>query len=135
MIPFEVGFYGWLGFIAFHIWFNWHLIVRRKITPSYWGNFLYRAFAGGVCLVIMHPEFDPLGNLYSWRGVPKILAYEVSSFYLLFDPFLNWSRGLVIHYRGRKSGWMDPKLSRAQWWLLKGASLVVLVLTLFVIWK
>ena len=132
-LPFELGFYGWIGFIAFHIWFNWYLIVKRKVSPSYWGNFLYRVFAAAICLFIMHPQFDPLGDLYSWWGVPKIIGYEVGSFYLLFDPFLNWSRDLVIHYRGKKSGWIDPKLKLWHWWALKAGALVILILSLILI--
>jgi hypothetical protein len=134
-VPFEIGFFGWIAFIGLHIWFNWRLIVKKKKTPSYWGNFLYRAFAAVICLFIMEPEFNPVWYPYTiWKAAP-VLLYEVTSFYLLFDPFLNWSRGLVWHYRGKKSGWIDPSVNLRQYLILKGACLIMCVLAILNLFK
>lgn len=126
LLPFEVGFYGWLVFIGLHVWHQWHLIERKKQRPSYTGNFISRAFFAIICIFIMCPGFDPLGDRYSWIPVLPVLVYEVSSFYLLFDQILNLTRDKPIFYRGKSSGWIETYMGPAFYYFLKVLCLVML---------
>lgn len=135
-IPFEVGFYGWIVCIGGDIWRNKWLIVNKKKDPSYWGNFLYRAWFGASCLFIMRQDLDPLGDLGSiWRAAP-VMLYQVMAFYILFDPILNLWRKLPWDYRGKSSGWLDTFFNKrdVKWYYaFKMACLILLVLSIIII--
>lgn len=134
IIPFEVGFYGWQACIILDLIRNAWLIMKRKKEPNYFGNFLYRSFFGFICLAIMHPELDPLGDpLTVWEAKWKI-GYQATSFYMLFDPSLNIIRKKHIDYQGKKSGWLD-RLPKWQYYTLKVLTLGMLITSLIVIFQ
>lgn len=83
----------------------------------------------------MYPEFDPaLGVI--WGAIP-VVAFEVSSFYLLFDPILNKLRGKHWLHRGKDSGWLDPlfnKLGTPFYVTVKIFTLIILIISICAIW-
>lgn len=133
-MSFYIGFFGWFAFIALHLWHQWKLWKMGK-RPSYLSNFIFRAFAGLVCIILMNPEFDPAGDPGTILDVLPELIFEVSTFYTLFDPLLNFICKRTIDHRGEKSGWIDPHLSRAEWWILKAASLIIAILSTYALWQ
>ena len=124
----------WIGYIAFDLWRNWHRTVKVKKSPDYLGNFMYRAFFGLVFIFIIYPDFAPFwDNSTIWWAIP-VVAFEVSSFYLLFDPILNKLRGKHWLYRGKKSGWIDKlfiKLGTPYYVTLKVFTLIILTITIY----
>lgn len=124
----------WFLFIGLEIYRNYFLIEKRRMKPSYLDSFIFRAFFGMICLFIMYRGFDPLGDYTTiWKAIP-IVAFEVSSFYLLFDPILNLLRGKPILYRGKSSGWLDSlslKLGTPFYILLKIFTLIILIISLY----
>lgn len=113
----------WLAFIAFEIARNYVLIEGLQLRPHYGISAFIRFIAGG--LFFFHAYPDP-----ATMGFPPLyyLLFQWTSFYVLFDFILNILRGKHIFYRGKNSGDLD-KLPDAKYYLLKGASLVVLILT------
>ena len=123
----------WFSFIALELLRNYVLIEKRKTKPDYLDSFVLRSFFGLVGIPIMHPEFDPLGDYTTiWQAIP-IVCFEVSSFYLLFDPILNKLRGKPALYRGKASGYLDS-LGLPYYITLKVFTLIILILCLFVFW-
>lgn len=121
----------WIVFISLELLRNYILIEKRKINPNYLGSFMFRAFFGLVGIPLMYPEFDPLGGAF-WGAIPAV-AFEVSSFYLLFDPILNKLRGKHWLYRGKSSGWLD-KLGLPFYITLKVFTFIILILSVCAIW-
>lgn len=122
----------WIGFIGLEIFRNYYLIVKKHERPNYAGSFMFRAFFGLVGIAIMYPEFDPLGDYRTLYGALPALIFEVTSFYLLFDPILNWSRKLPWDYQGKNSGWID-KLGKKWYYVFKIACLIWLILTVIIL--
>jgi hypothetical protein len=124
----------WLLFIIGEILRNFVMIKWLKWRPHYGYSALIRFAAGATCLFKEHPEFDPLGDVTTIFPAVTYGLFQWTSFYLLFDLTLNKLRGLPWDYKGKNSG-MTDSLPETKYYLLKAGSLVVLVLTLFVIWK
>lgn len=122
----------WLIFVILEIVRNYVLIEVLELRPHYGWNRAIRFFAGFVWLIAMYPEFDPLGDYTTLWGAAKYGAFAGSSFYLLFDVSLNLLRKKPWNYRGKNSGLTD-KLGLPYYYLLKIASLLVLVLSLIAI--
>lgn len=120
--------YYWLAFIILEIWRNYVLIEKRHIHPNYAGSFTVRAFFGLLCLILANPSFDPLVNGLDYL---PFIAFECTSFWLLFDPILNLTRGKPIGYKGANSGYLD-RLPKWAYWSLK---LIALVGLIFVVTK
>ena len=133
IVKFWIGFIGWLGFIWIEILRNYTLIEIDKEKPNYLHSFVIRAFAGIVCIAFMNPEFDP-GSLVSWWQSYPSLIFEVSSFYLVFDPALNLWRGKGWDYQGKQSGWLD-KLGKPYYYALKIMCVILLGLSTYVLLK
>lgn len=131
---FYLGFFGWLAFIAAHVWHQWYLIERRNIRPNYLGNFIVRSIAAIACTALMCPNWDWFGDWYSWFPTIPAFMYELSSFYFFFDPALNLARKKPIDHRGKESGWIDPFLNRGGWWALKIIALAGLVCSIKILW-
>lgn len=124
----------WFLFILFEVGIHLLWIECFKKRPRYDIVRVWRFGWGCAFLFWYHPEFDPLGDVTTIFPAATYFIFQVSSFYLLFDPLLNLVREKPIDYRGKESGFLDPRLSRRNWWILKGACLVVMVLTLFVMY-
>lgn len=118
----------WLTFIVAEIARNYVLIEGLEQRPHYGWSAYIRFIAGA--LFFFHAYPDPATS-----GFPAVTyaLFQWSSFYILFDLILNILRGKPIFYRGKNSGELD-KLPDTKYYLLKGATLVVLILTLFVIY-
>lgn len=124
----------WTIFIALEIYRNYVLIEKRKITPNYGGSFCLRAFFGLLFIFIIYPGFAPVwDNSTIWRAIP-VVAFEASSFYILFDPILNKLRKKHWLYRGKKSSWLDPlfiKLGTPFYLTFKAFILIILIITIY----
>ena len=120
----------WLSYIASCIAYNWYRIEKRGIEPTYFNSNWARGVFGIVGLVITYPYFDPLGDYTTiWKAMP-VVGYEMSSFYLLFDPILNILRGKPVLYRGKTSGYLD-KLGTTYYITLKVFTLIILIITIY----
>lgn len=127
---FYFGFVGWIVFIAGEAYRNYWMPKRQGKRPNYLGNFMYRSFFGLVCFIMMNPDFDPLYDLRTvWQG-RWIAGYQVSSFYLSFDPLLNAFMKRRWNYKGKNSGWLD-KLSMGLYYSLKIACVILLGYSLY----
>lgn len=109
-MSFYIGFYGWILYIAVCIGIN-YIKWLKHIRPRYLVSNIWRAFFGFVFLVIMSARdgFNGIDPAYPRTLLPYIphAVYIVTSFYLSFDPGLNWLRGLSAFYRGKDSGIFD----------------------------
>lgn len=108
MIHFFIGLFGWPVYIAICMVYNYIKIEKWKIKPRYFVSNTWRFFFGFVALILMtvHEGFDP-AYLSTWETAKIPSLYIGSSFYLFFDPGLNWLRGKRWNYRGKSSGWLD----------------------------
>lgn len=122
----------WLIFISLELWRNYYLIEKQKIKPDYGGSFIFRAFFGMVCLIIANPYFDPAGNPLTILQALPFAVFQLSSFYLLFDPILNLLRGKKWDYKGKDSGWLD-KLPIGFYYALKIVCLAGLITSLIIL--
>lgn len=113
----------WFLFILFEVGLHFFWIEVLKKRPRYDIVRTWRFGWACVFLFWYHPEFDPLGDKTTIFPAATYLIFQVSSFYLLFDPLLNIARNKPIDYRGKKSGLLDPHLSDSAWWILKGVCL------------
>lgn len=108
---FYIGFFGWLLYIAACIYLNYFNITIRKKKPVYFASNQWRVFFGLVFLLIMSAQdgFNGIDFAYPRTMIPYIphAVYILSSFYLFFDPGLNWLRGKRWNYRGKSSGYLD----------------------------
>lgn len=118
-----IGFFLWLLFIAWEVRRNYRIIEVHKESPDYLNSFFVRAFFGLVALALMSGDYDPF---MEWYHSLPIVTYEVTSFYLVFDVWLNVRRGKAWNYRGKNSGWLD-KLPIHFYYVLKVVCLVGLV--------
>lgn len=118
----------WLLFIAFEILRNYALIKWLELRPHYGWSHIIRWGAGAFFFFYHYP--DPATTPF-----PAIVygLFQASSFYVLFDPILNILRGKPLFYQGKNSGTLD-KLPKEKYYLLKAASLIVLILTLLVMY-
>lgn len=130
MTKFIFGFLLWLGFIPYEVRRNYRIIEVHKQKPDYLNSFGFRAFAAAVCLALMSGNYDPVMD---WKHSLPIVIYEVTSFYLVFDPWLNLRRGKAWDYQGAQSGWLD-KLGKPYYYFLKVLCAVLLVISIIVIW-
>ena len=122
----------WFIFVLFDVGTHFFIIEGLELRPRYAYATMWRFAAAACFLFYYHPEFDPLGDPTTIFPAVTYALFQWSSFYLLFDPLLNIAREKPFDYRGEKSGYIDPRLSRKNWWLLKAACLVVMVLAIIV---
>lgn len=97
----------WIEYIIIDILWNVIKIKVRKKKPNYLGAFCRRVLVGFVNMLILHPEFDPVGNPVTILYAAPFVIFEVTSFYLTFDPTLNWFLGRKWYYKGSESGYLD----------------------------
>lgn len=113
----------WFIFIALEMLRNFTLIKWLEIRPHYGWSRVIRFFGWLGFLFYRFP--DPASV-----GFPVLVytAFQVSSFYLLFDLILNILRKKPIFYRGKNSGELD-KLPDTKYYLLKLGTLIVFILS------
>lgn len=129
-----LGIILWLSFIPFEVFRNYRWIEIKKKRPAYFNFAVVRITAGLACLVIMYPHFDPLGNWWSVLGAVPYVIFEISSFYLVFDSWLNIKRGKKWFYKGEDSGILDDMPYWA-YYIMKILCLIALPWSLIVILK
>lgn len=156
MIRFLAGILLWLILIRFEVWRNYQLIEVEKERPNYRYSFAIRIVLGLFPYVLLIPvDVDPLLSLWDlvtdiphyWKAnpilvIPLIFAnpaalaimFEVSLFYLLFDPLFNIKRGRRWNYRGKSSGWLD-KFPLPIYYGLKILCVVVLIVSSVRLWQ
>ena len=100
----------WIIFIALEILRNYYLIEVKKSRPIYIQSFIIRGLAS-----IFHGVYLDVQNM---REFTPILAFQVITFWWLFDIGLNLLRRKIWNYRGQNSGWLDP-LPDNVYWILK----------------
>lgn len=122
----------WVLLIGLEVFRNWYMIENKKSKPNYLVSFILRGMA-----------FILYGSLiwstkYEWFTF-TIFLYCVTSFFILFDPLLNITRGKDWYYVGHSSGWIDRfatsgKIQRVAYWTLKGLALYVCAETVITIY-
>ncbi len=80
----------WLAIIALEIVRNWYVIERKKQTPDYHTSVIFRFLA----LLVVNALVAP--NPFFW-------AFQVFSFWVLFDIGLNLVRRKPLFYLGENS--------------------------------
>lgn len=84
-----------------HYW-----MISRNVKPIYLQWFVIRAIAA-----ILHAILADVSNVnLTLEGMIDywpLFFFQISSYYLIFDPLLNRLRGLTWIYKGKDSGWMD----------------------------
>jgi len=97
--------------------------IKLGNKPNYLQLFIIRGFAATMFgALVVQPE----------PYLPGILMFifQVSSFWILFDPILNKLRGKPFTYKGKDSGWLD-KLPTSIYWSLKVVALVAAVISYY----
>lgn len=108
----------WLGFIVAWAFYNGILIHAGK-RPIYIQHFIAKGAAAFMILL--------------WLGVePRTFTapfiFLITSFWVVFNPLLNYLRGLPYFYTGENSGWIDSWLHDQPQWV----TVVLYFLTLIV---
>lgn len=122
----------WLLYITSCLAYNYHKIVIRKKRPDYLTANIWRTFWGAVIWFKANPYLDPVGNpLTIWLATP-FAVWQLTSFYLLFDPSLNLLRKKSMFYQGENSGWLDS-LPKPVYYSLKALCLIGFLYTSFIL--
>lgn len=133
-MKFYIGFFLWLVFIAWEVRRNYRIIEVHKERPDYLNSFGVRCFFGTLSLFLMCQSWDP-AYFDTWIEAFPAIVYELTSFYLFFDPALNIARGKPWDYQGKDSGMVFDKLPVWIYYILKVACAVALVISIYVIWR
>jgi len=108
----------WLIYILLEAFIQGKLIKKGE-KPIYLVVFLIRGAISIIHGVILNVEYN------TWQ-YPILLAFQVCSFEIIFDFFLNLLRLEKWNYKGKSSGWID-KLPYPYWYTLKGLALIGMV--------
>lgn len=134
----QIGFWGWIAFIAASIYVHKFRIDKRGIRPNYFRtNWSRSVWALGCFGLLTSNGWDSADFAYPVTLIPYIphAVWMVSSFLFFFNPGLNIAREKPIDYRGAKSGWIDPILTKTMWWIITLTCGVVMVYTTIVLWR
>jgi hypothetical protein len=121
----------WLLYIASCLLYSLNKIEIRKKRPDYTVAIIWRVFFGIVICIVVNPFLDP-GNPFTLLPAWPFAAWQISSFYLLFDPSLNLLRGKPLFYRGKDSGTLDS-LPLWAYYALKIICLIALIVTTIIL--
>lgn len=95
----------WVVFILIAGVYNAHLISEGK-RPNYLVHNIVKGFVAFFVLLWM--RVTPENTL-----IPFV--WLLTSYYAIFNPFLNYQRGLPFFYVGLNSGWIDSFLYKHKW--------------------
>jgi hypothetical protein len=97
----------WLLFPTANAVLDWYIIERDKKPIDHLVEFIFRGFA-----VILYGAlvFDAQAGTHGFA----VIAYEVCSFYIVFELVLNELRGKPWNYLGN-TAMLDKILSRRRW--------------------
>lgn len=113
----------WLIYPIVEAFAQFHYI-KKGDKPNYLQLFIIRGFFAIVFgAIIVQPE--------TYLESAYMFAFQVTSFWLIFDPLLNKLRGNPFTYKGKDSGWLD-KLPDWIYWSLKVIALIVYVISYIV---
>lgn len=90
----------WAVYIAADVWCNFYIIEQINSRPDYLKLNIIRGVA-----FVLYGRF--VWDLSLDLHALYILVYCTTSFWLLFDIFLNLSRGKHLLYIGKDSGYID----------------------------
>lgn len=97
----------WLLFPAANAVLDWYIIERRKVYPDHLIEYIFRGFVIILYGVLVFKTEDENQGYC-------VFAYEVLSFYIVFELLLNILRSKPWNYVGKNSAW-DKILSRHRW--------------------
>ena len=107
----------WLLYIAAEIIIQ-NELIKIGWKPNYYQLFILRGLASVVNGAIIDVE--------SFSEYFMLLAFQVTSFWILLDLGLNYLRGKVWYYKGKESGWLDS-LPLGLYLVLKAIVAVLLI--------
>lgn len=118
----------WLLFIGLELYRNYYLIKIKRLKPIYIQSFIIRAVSG----ILISISTDPFGLWTNIIEVIPFIVFEITSFYILFDPILNILLGNKWNYKGLESGWFDS-LSLPMYYIMKILSLIGLIISTIIL--
>lgn len=118
----------WLIFIGLEIYRNYFLIKKKKVKPIYIHSFIIRAISG----ILIAISTDPFGLWLNIIQSVPIIVFEITSFYILFDPILNKLLSNKWNYRGLESGWFDS-LPLPIYYIMKILCIIGLIVSIIIL--
>ncbi len=109
----------WIAYILIEAFIQGKLI-EKGYKPSYLVLFLIRAMMSIFQGILLDCQYG------TWQ-YPILLGFQICSFEIIFDFFLNLLRMEKWNYKGKSSGWID-KLSYPWWYTLKGITLIAAII-------
>jgi hypothetical protein len=125
---FFIGLWVVLVLITDKIHYYW---ITRNVKPVYRQWFIIRGMMALIHAVLTD-ELVIRWSMQTMKDYWPMFLFQISSYYLIFDPVLNWMRGLSWRYQGEESGWMD-KLPTWAYLTAKVLCVVVLVYSLTIL--
>lgn len=116
----------WVLFVIIVSAIHYIIIEVYNRTPFYLGWFV----AKGMAAILNGIMFDPK-NVSEWL---PILAFQITSFWVIFNPLLNKMRGLSFWHLGTDSGLID-KFFLKYHVLYKTTYVLTCVIMLYCLWK
>lgn len=107
----------WLIYIILEVIIQYRLIKKGR-KPIYIQLFTIRGIFS-----ILHGILLDVENMTQYG---YLLGFQICSFWIIFDLFLNKLRGKSWNYKGKDSGWLD-KLEYPKYYTLKIISLIMMV--------
>lgn len=101
--------------------FTYFKDLSKKQRPNYLMVWTIRAMAAIVHGALVNVQPEP------WYQWPALVMFQVGSFWLLFDPFINLLLGNLLSYEGKNSGW----LKAVPYWLQAVLSLTMILTGVF----
>lgn len=96
----------WIFFIIVMMGYNYWVIERRNKKPDYKKQFVIKGIAAIIHAVYLTPEWTWSVDL--WREWAPILFFQITSYWVIFNPSLNFFRNNGFWDLGKYSGWIDP---------------------------
>lgn len=95
----------WLLLIVAEVFRNYVIILRGR--PNYLFSFINR----GAVAILHAVLFNPQGPADWWF----VLLWQCTSFFVVFNPLLNFVRNYEFFYLGANSGWIDQFFINKPW--------------------
>lgn len=119
----------WLELVVIITFIHHYMIKEMETRPIYMQWWIIRGLAAIIHAVISD-EVNIEWSIEALVDYWPMLIFQVSSYYLIFDPLLNKLRKLTFIYRGLHSGWMD-RLPMPAWVAVKVCCVGGLAYSLF----
>lgn len=121
----------WVTYPLIEALTQFELRVNYEWKPNYLQLFCIRGIVAIVHGALMDVEIDALHyySRFEYLQPLLLLTFQVTSFWIIFDPVYNHLTDQNIFYRGKESGWMD-RLPIKIWYVLKVIALIAFPLSL-----